>query len=158
MATATTVSARGIMPPGYRSPLPGARGSGDASLLSPRRRCYHRLAGGDMRHALTWLIGMASVLAGCTMRPPRSAAGATLGQLYQRAQIDLGCAMPYLRDFPLDGRTRLVQGCGRQLIYVESCDPIRGAFQCTWLADSPAVAVSPAPSSQAPASTAVASQ
>lgn len=91
---------------------------------------------------VTCAMGSVLVLgaaAGCF----RSAPGATQGQLYRRAEIDLACPAPQIRHFDLDHRARLVQGCGKQVVYVESCEPIRGDFRCTWLADSPALSAGP---------------
>lgn len=94
-----------------------------------------------MRCMTTHAIGLVVALgaSGCF----RTATGATQGQLYRRAEIDLACPGPQLRHFDLDSRARLVQGCGKQLVYVESCEPIRGDFRCTWLADSPDLAPGP---------------
>lgn len=65
------------------------------------------------------------------------ARGATLRQLEQRAQLDMSCPSPMLRHYALDRRTEVVQGCGRQLVYVDSCQRIGGEDRCTWLLDSP---------------------
>lgn len=71
-----------------------------------------------------------------------SGKGATLNQLQQRAQLDMSCPGHLLRHYPLDRRTEVVQGCGRQMIYVDSCQRISGEHRCTWMLDSPWV-VSP---------------
>ena len=94
-----------------------------------------------MRSGTTWALGATLVLSGSGCL--RTAPGATPAQLYQRAQIDLACPGSQLRHFELDSRARLVQGCGKQVVYVESCDPIRGAYRCTWLADSPSFTAGP---------------
>lgn len=70
--------------------------------------------------------------AGCASAP-----GATPAQLDRRAAIDLGCPASYLERARLDARTVVVQGCQRRVVYVESCQRIRGAHRCTWVADSP---------------------
>jgi hypothetical protein len=94
-----------------------------------------------MRAMTTGAVGAALFLSGSGCL--RTAPGATPGQLYQRAEIDLACPAPHLRHYDIDERARLVQGCGKQVVYVESCDPIRGAYRCTWLADSPSFVAGP---------------
>ena len=70
---------------------------------------------------------MAAVTVGCgLLLGCGSARGASLSQLQQRAQIDLSCPGHQLRHYRLDGRTEVVQGCGRQLVYVDSCERIGG--------------------------------
>lgn len=86
-------------------------------------------------------IAIAAACAGCIS----SAKGASLPQLQRRAAIDLGCAPHGLQHFALDTRTTIVRGCGRQLVYVESCESARGRHHCTWLADSPTLPPAPAP-------------
>jgi hypothetical protein len=51
--------------------------------------------------------------------------------------FDLGCAQHQLMIYHVDQRTKAVAGCGRRLVYVESCQRIRGSFACTWVLDTP---------------------
>jgi len=65
------------------------------------------------------------------------APGATQQQLQSRAVFDLGCAQHQLVVYHVDQRTKAVAGCGRRLVYVESCQRIRGKDACTWMLDTP---------------------
>ncbi|MBW2524161.1 MAG: hypothetical protein JRI23_08295 [Deltaproteobacteria bacterium] len=65
------------------------------------------------------------------------APGASPQQLQTRAVFDLGCAQHQLVVYHVDERTKAVAGCGRRLVYVESCQRIRGAHACTWILDTP---------------------
>jgi len=58
----------------------------------------------------------------------------------QRAVFDLGCAAQGLMLYQIDGRTKVVTGCGRRLVYVVACEPQLGRGGCTWLIDSPSSA------------------
>jgi hypothetical protein len=78
------------------------------------------------------------------MAPSRSR-GASLGQLQARASVDLKCPAQWLRLQHLDARAKLVEGCGDREVYIESCELIRGAEQCTWRVDSRALAAPPTP-------------
>ncbi|MBI4701988.1 MAG: hypothetical protein HY744_12690 [Deltaproteobacteria bacterium] len=84
---------------------------------------------------LLCLLATAAVLPlGCAGPQP-----ASLRALYYRAQVDLDCPGPYLQLQHLDSRSKLVVGCQRRLVYVQSCDdgPKR---DCTWKVDSPVMA------------------
>jgi hypothetical protein len=76
------------------------------------------------------------VLAGC-----RNAPGATYVQLHQRASFDLRCNQLALRH--LDERTKVVSGCGKEMVYVEECQRIRGTDRCTWRLESAPIATEP---------------
>jgi hypothetical protein len=52
-----------------------------------------------------------------------------------RSSFDLGCPAALVRIYQLDERTRGVEGCGRRLTYVESCEQERGVERCAWVAD-----------------------
>lgn len=84
-----------------------------------------------------WLTTATLALGGVSALGCGAAPGASLRQLQQRAQIDMGCLGPYLTHYRLDDRTEVVQGCGRQLVYVESCQRIAGEHRCTWMMNSP---------------------
>ena len=63
--------------------------------------------------------------------------GATRQQLHARAAYDLQCNT--LAEHPLDDRTRGVEGCGRQAVYVEICRPCANgsvSCECTWVLNS----------------------
>ncbi len=38
--------------------------------------------------------------------------------------------------YRIDSRTCAVDGCGSRIIYIESCQPIRGEERCTWMIDA----------------------
>jgi hypothetical protein len=59
--------------------------------------------------------------------------GATLGQLKNRASIDLDCQPASLAIRPIDSATRSVNGCGKQAIYVEQ---FNHSVRPTWLLNS----------------------
>ena len=61
---------------------------------------------------------------------------ATMAQLQQRAMLDAACPPQALGAYPLDGRTRVVTGCGLRLVYVESCESLGNEVICSWLLDS----------------------
>lgn len=77
-------------------------------------------------------VVLAVALLGCGA----GAQGASLAQLHQRASFDLGCANLTLHH--LDARTKVVGGCGHNIVYIEDCQHIRGHDLCTWRADAPA--------------------
>lgn len=83
-------------------------------------------------------------LVGC--RP--SAPGASYAQLHQRASFDLRCSELSLRH--LDARTKIVSGCGAELVYVEECQRIRGTESCAWRLESAPLAVSAPQAAPAP--------
>jgi hypothetical protein len=58
-------------------------------------------------------------------------------QLQTRATYDLGCPAPQIAVYHLDARTKAAVGCGRRLLYVESCQRIRGKHACAWVLDTP---------------------
>jgi hypothetical protein len=85
------------------------------------------------RALLALILGAASCSLGCGA----STAGASLAQLQNRAVFDLGCPGYQLSVYHVDSRTKAVTGCGRRLLYVESCQDIRGAQACTWVMNTP---------------------
>ena len=82
------------------------------------------------------VVGMAGamllLLGGCLS--PRRASSQVL---VQRASYDLGCPSEQLQRYALDGRTHVVIGCGRRLVYVERCDASLERDACSWLLDTP---------------------
>ena len=82
------------------------------------------------------LIATVVLSAGGVASCAPTAQGASPLQLQNRATYDLGCAPYSLAIHPLDARTRLVTGCGRRLLYVEDCQPIRGRAACAWKLDT----------------------
>jgi hypothetical protein len=100
-------------------------------------RMHSSLPGGGRPRpaALAWAFGGTVVgwlvLSACTHAAP-----ASLGLLQQRAVLDAGCPAQYLSLQHLDARTKLVTGCGVQLVYVESCEDARGETLCSWLLDA----------------------
>ncbi len=64
---------------------------------------------------------------------------ATLVQLQRRAVFDLGCPNDQLLLYHLDNTTKAVAGCGRRLVYVESCGA-SSASNCSWRLDTPTFA------------------
>ena len=74
-----------------------------------------------------WTI-VALVVAGCASAP-----GATMQQLQRRAWLDSGCAPAQLILYHVDKRTKVLEGCRQRLVYVESCEHIRGEYSCTWV-------------------------
>src|SRR5512137_1862109 len=84
-----------------------------------------------------------------------TAPGATLAQLQRRAVIDLACPNELLWLYHVDSRTKAVTGCGRRLLYVESCQDVRGEQACTWVMNSPTLMQSMWPSLLAPQPTTV---
>jgi hypothetical protein len=87
--------------------------------------------------SLRALLLPASVAAACSLSCAATAPGATIAQLQYRAVFDLGCPANMLVIYPVDGRAKAVTGCGRRLVYVESCQDIRGELVCTWIMNSP---------------------
>lgn len=81
--------------------------------------------------AVTIFVAVLGV-AGCASGPR-----ATLGQLQQRAGVDLACPSHVMQLYHLDVRTKLVAGCGRQLVYIEDCLDHGGKRMCTWINNSP---------------------
>ena len=77
-----------------------------------------------------------------------SAPGATVQQLQTRAVFDLGCPHHQLMLYHIDGRTKAVAGCGRRLVYVQSCQRIRGQHECTWVLNTPTFAQTQWPAHQ----------
>jgi hypothetical protein len=51
--------------------------------------------------------------------------------------FDLGCPANALQLHHIDRRTKAVLGCGRRLIYVESCESRGLRRECTWMLDTP---------------------
>ena len=82
------------------------------------------------------MLGAAASALGCAGTAP----GATLAQLQNRAVFDLGCPGYQLGVYSVDSRTKAVTGCGRRLVYVESCQDIRGEQACTWVMNTPTYA------------------
>lgn len=84
----------------------------------------------------TWQLGFhwiaLAVACGCASAP-----GATMQQLQRRAWLDSGCAPSQLVLLHVDKRTKALEGCGQRLIYVESCEQIRGEYACTWVLNNP---------------------
>jgi len=76
---------------------------------------------------------LAALVLGCLSTAP----GASLVELQNRAVFDLGCPYQQLFVYHLDVRTKVVTGCARRLIYVESCQDIRGESACTWVLNTP---------------------
>jgi len=97
-------------------------------MMPGRREWYRRAVA-----RIVGMLGAVVALSGCASSAP----GASMTQLQQRAQIDLSCPGAFLQHYRLDDRSQLVVGCQRQLVYVESCERIRGAWRCTWRLDSP---------------------
>lgn len=87
--------------------------------------------------APSWLliVGLFTT-AGCA----GSAPGATMEQLQRRAWLDSGCRPDQLVLLHVDTRTKALEGCGGRLIYVESCEHIRGEHSCTWVLDNASAA------------------
>ena len=56
--------------------------------------------------------------------------------------FDLGCPPEGLQLHHVDRRTKVVAGCGRRLVYVESCESHGTKKDCTWMVDSPIFAQS----------------
>jgi hypothetical protein len=73
-----------------------------------------------------------------------------MAQLQTRAVYDLGCPAPQVAVYHLDTRTKAAVGCGRRLLYVESCQRIRGKHECTWVLDTPTFAQAQWPQLYAP--------
>jgi hypothetical protein len=94
--------------------------------------------------ALACALAVTLMSAACAHAPR-----ASLGQLQQRAVLDAGCPAQWLALQHLDARTKVVTGCGVQLVYVESCEDARGQTLCSWLLDSaraaPGAARAPSP-------------
>jgi hypothetical protein len=84
-----------------------------------------------------------------------TAPGATLAKLQNRAVFDLGCPSNSLAVYHVDSRTKAVTGCGRRLLYVESCQQIRGEHACTWVMNTPTFMQTMWPSLLAPQPTTV---
>jgi hypothetical protein len=64
---------------------------------------------------------------------------ANLAYLQYRAVFDLGCPAQSLALYHIDERTKAVNGCGKQLVYIERCDQGAGNT-CSWELDSPTFA------------------
>jgi hypothetical protein len=82
------------------------------------------------------LLGAATgmlLLAACAPRTAR----ASLQQLQMRASFDLSCPGDWLRLYHLDERIKGVEGCGRRLTYVESCELVGDEVACMWRLDVP---------------------
>lgn len=73
------------------------------------------------------------LLAACAPRTAR----ANLQQLQVRASFDLSCPPDWLRLYHLDERVKGVEGCGRRLTYVESCEFVGDEVACMWRLDVP---------------------
>lgn len=79
------------------------------------------------------LVVAAMALVGCVDQ------NATTSQLKKRSSVDLSCPWYEVGVRSIDARTRLVEGCGKRAIYVESCETCSagkyGTFRCncTWL-------------------------
>lgn len=76
-----------------------------------------------------------------------SGCGATLGQLKNRAAIDLDCQPSSLAIRSIDSATRSVNGCGKQAIYVEQ---FNHAVRPTWLLNSSIAPAAAASASRSP--------
>lgn len=63
--------------------------------------------------------------------------------------FDLGCPAQGLELYHVDRRTKAVVGCGRRLVYVESCESFGTKRECTWMLDSPIFAQSAWPGTMA---------
>ncbi|MCC6521434.1 MAG: hypothetical protein IT373_02115 [Polyangiaceae bacterium] len=74
-------------------------------------------------------LALGAATFGCV--PP---APASLAQLQVRSSLDLACPANLLQLFNIGARTKAVTGCGRQLVYVETC---HGERECAWVLDSP---------------------
>jgi hypothetical protein len=63
--------------------------------------------------------------------------GASDQQLRARAAFDLQCPQEQVGVVEVDNRTKGAQGCGRQALYIEDCQPrpFQG-MQCTWIMNS----------------------
>lgn len=90
-----------------------------------------------MTRALLLAVSMALPLLGCASGPR-----ADLRALQYRSVFDLGCPAQSLQLYHVDRRTKVVAGCGRRLVYVESCDRYGSRRECSWLLDSPVFAQS----------------
>lgn len=67
--------------------------------------------------------------AACTVPPQH----ASITVLQGRAALELGCSPSQLVVHHLDRRTKLVTGCQRRAVYVESCEKRAHHWHCTWL-------------------------
>ena len=74
---------------------------------------------------------------------------ADLRSLQYRSMFDLGCPAQGLELYHVDRRTKAVVGCGRRLVYVESCESFGTKRECTWMLDSPIFAQSAWPGTMA---------
>ncbi|MBW2527888.1 MAG: hypothetical protein JRI23_27145, partial [Deltaproteobacteria bacterium] len=83
--------------------------------------------------ARPWWVTLIAGVGLCACAPPKPA---TTAQLMTRAAFDLRCPAAEIRIYRLDGRTRGVVGCNRQLAYVEMCDGGQRR-ECVWLVDAP---------------------
>jgi hypothetical protein len=70
---------------------------------------------------------LAALLSACERPAPASA-----HQLRSRAAFELGCPPEQLELIRIDQTTGGVIGCGRRVVYVESC---RGSQRCSWSFD-----------------------
>src|SRR5688572_16495703 len=95
-----------------------------------------RMSGESVRRELGWqdvapggLLALAALLA---------CGGATNEQLKARTAFDLNCPQDKIQITEIDVRTRGVTGCGKRVVYVESCDAPResAAATCTWVLNS----------------------
>jgi len=78
---------------------------------------------------------------------------ATFPQLRVRAARDLACGPETYEIRPIDARTVAVRACGREAVYVSSCEQCSDPFakggrtyacSCTWRQDGPILDVAPA--------------
>lgn len=74
-----------------------------------------------------------ALLAACAPRPQP----ASLPQLAHRATYDLRCPFPQLGLVHVSPRTKVVTGCGRSTVYVQSCTEDAGGRFCDWRVDAP---------------------
>jgi hypothetical protein len=79
------------------------------------------------------VVGLAVTAASCMPSTNR----ASLQQLQMRAAFDMACRTELMRTYHVDERTTGVEGCGRRLTYIESCEIIDGINRCTWVLDAP---------------------
>jgi hypothetical protein len=76
-----------------------------------------------------------------------SGCGATLGQLKNRAAIDLDCQPASLAVRDIDPATKSVNGCGKQAIYVEQ---FNHSVRPAWLLNSSITPAATASASKTP--------
>jgi len=86
-----------------------------------------------------------------------SSCAASREALVSRASFDLRCPDSEVKVVEIDARTRGVEGCGRRLTYIESCEYYYGCYTslfgckngCTWVLNTDERLL-PAPSDAAP--------